>query len=79
MVRPRFAKLSSAQQQAILRGPRRVRRSWVPTSLNRVIDAAGISRDRCTTTWLVTHQPDAEALPQLVRALIGMIRGALAP
>lgn len=30
-------------------------------------------------TWLVTQQPDPEALPRLVRALVGMIRGALSP
>ena len=30
-------------------------------------------------TWLVTQDPDAEALPPLVHALIDMIRGALRP
>jgi AcrR family transcriptional regulator len=30
-------------------------------------------------TWLVTQQPDAEALPRLVRTLVGMIRRAIEP
>jgi hypothetical protein len=30
-------------------------------------------------SWLVNRQPDAEDLPQQVRALVGMIRRALEP
>ena len=30
-------------------------------------------------SWLVTRQTDAEDLPQLVGALVGMIRGTLEP
>jgi AcrR family transcriptional regulator len=30
-------------------------------------------------TWLITQQPDDKSLPQLIRALVEMIRGALEP
>jgi hypothetical protein len=40
-----------------------------------VIVGMGQAMDR----WLVTRQPDAEDLPQLVGALVSMIRGTLEP
>ena len=41
--------------------------------------AVVVGMGQAMDTWLVTQQPDAEDLPQLVRALVGMIRGAVEP
>ena len=116
MVRPRFAKLRQSQQQAILGAAlgEFAAHGFHDASLNRVIDAAGISKGsmyyieealdagqrigavrtdlpaglliavvvgmgQAMDTWLVTRDPDAEALPPLVHALLDMIRGALRP
>jgi len=41
--------------------------------------AVVVGMGQAMDTWLVTRDPDAEALPPLVHALIDMIRGALRP
>ena len=41
--------------------------------------AVVVGMGQAMDTWLVTQDPDAEALPPLVHALIDMIRGALRP
>jgi AcrR family transcriptional regulator len=50
MVRPRFAKLSQSQQEAILRAAldEFAAHGFHDASLNRVIDAAGISKGGLT-------------------------------
>jgi AcrR family transcriptional regulator len=41
--------------------------------------AVVVGMGQAMDTWLVTQQPDADALPQLVRVLVGMIRRAMKP
>ena len=41
--------------------------------------AVVVGMGQAMDTWLVTQQPDAEALPRLVRSLVGMIRRAMEP
>ena len=41
--------------------------------------AVVVGMGQAMDSWLVTRQPDAEDLPQLVRAVVSMIRGALEP
>ena len=41
--------------------------------------AVVVGMGQAMDTWLVTQQPDAEALPRLVRALVAMIRRAIEP
>jgi AcrR family transcriptional regulator len=51
-------------------------RTDLPASL---LIAVVLGMGQAMDTWLVTQQPDSEALPGLVRALVGMIRGAMEP
>ena len=41
--------------------------------------AVVVGMGQAMDTWLVTQQADVEALPRLVRALVGMIRRAIEP
>ena len=41
--------------------------------------SVAVGMGQAMDTWLVTEQPDGEALPRLGEALVGMIRGALEP
>ena len=41
--------------------------------------AVVVGMGQAMDTWLVTRQPDAEDLPRLMGALVGMIRGAFEP
>jgi len=41
--------------------------------------AVVVGMGQAMDTWLVTQQPDAEALPRLVRDFLGMIRRAIEP
>jgi hypothetical protein len=41
--------------------------------------AVVVGMGQAMDSWLVTRQPDAEDLPQLVGALVSMIRGAFEP
>ena len=41
--------------------------------------AVVVGMGQAMDTWLVTRQPDAEDLPQLMGALVSMIRGAFEP
>jgi AcrR family transcriptional regulator len=51
-------------------------RTDLPSSL---LIAVVLGMGQAMDTWLVTQQLDSEALPGLVRALVGMIRGAMEP
>lgn len=85
MVRPRFANLPSAQQQAILNAAldEFAAHGFHDASLNRLIDAAGISKGSMYYYYyyyfdskddLYTHLTHVE-LERLVAALVSMIRG----
>ena len=41
--------------------------------------AVAVGMGQAMDTWLMTRQPDAEDLPRLIGALVGMIRGAFEP
>ena len=41
--------------------------------------AVVVGMGQAMDSWVVARQPDAEDLPQLVRAVVSMIRGALEP
>ena len=41
--------------------------------------AVVVGMGQAMDSWLVTRQPDAEDLPQLMGALVSMIRGAFEP
>lgn len=69
-VRPWLAETVSAGQRAGA-----VRRDLPSGLLIAVVVGMGGAMD----TWLVTQPPAADALPHLVGALVGMIRGALQP
>jgi AcrR family transcriptional regulator len=47
--------------------------------LSSLLIAIVVGMGQAMDTWLITQQPDNEALPQLISALIGMIRRALEP
>jgi AcrR family transcriptional regulator len=51
-------------------------RTDLPSSL---LIAVVLGMGQAMDTWLVTQQLDSEALPGLVRDLVGMIRGAMEP
>jgi AcrR family transcriptional regulator len=61
--------LASGQQVGAVRAD-------LPSSL---LIAVVLGMGQAMDIWLVTQQPDAEALPRLVRALVDMIRRALEP
>ena len=41
--------------------------------------AIALGMGRAMDTWLMTQQPDDDALPPLINALVGMLRRALQP
>lgn len=41
--------------------------------------AVVVGMGQAMDTWLITQQPDDNALPELIRVLVGMLRGALEP
>ena len=41
--------------------------------------AVALGMGRAMDTWLMTQQPDHDALPPLISALVGMLRRALQP
>jgi AcrR family transcriptional regulator len=51
-------------------------RSDVPSAL---LISVVVGMGQAMDTWLMTQQPDADHLPRLIGALIGMMRGAVEP